>query len=128
MGYKDPRYMVVQPSQAIRKADQHYKCEVPMDLILKRLTECQRLGRLYNPDAFYVESREMFVDWMCDLSRTRVKPAKFKARSARATTVGLCSARVNQDSGLKGACASRACAASMRFSQTLSGKNTLVFW
>jgi hypothetical protein len=70
--------MVVQPSQAISQADQHYKCEVPMDLILKRLTECQRLGRLFNPDAFYVESREMFVDWMCDLSdRLRVQPETF---------------------------------------------------
>ena len=45
-----------------------------MDLILKRLIEGSKLGRMYNPDAFYVESREMFVDWMCDLSeRLRVQ-------------------------------------------------------
>lgn len=40
MGYKDTRYHSVQPSQAIRKSDQHFKCEVPMDVILQRLTEC----------------------------------------------------------------------------------------
>lgn len=49
-----------------------------MDIILKRLIECQQLGRMYKPDAFYVESREMFVDWMCDLSdRLRVQPETF---------------------------------------------------
>ena len=34
MGYKDSRYLAVPPSQSIRKPDQHYKCEVPMDVIL----------------------------------------------------------------------------------------------
>lgn len=78
MGYQDTRCQSILPSQAIRKPDQHFKCEVPMDVILKRLTECQKLGRLYNPDAFYVESREIFVDWMCDLSdRLRVQPETF---------------------------------------------------
>jgi hypothetical protein len=49
-----------------------------MDRILKRLIEMQKHGRLYKPDAFYVESREMFVEWMCDLSdRLRVQPETF---------------------------------------------------
>jgi hypothetical protein len=49
-----------------------------MDSILKRLIENSSHGRHYNPKAFYLEDREMYVDWMCDLSdRLRVQPETF---------------------------------------------------
>jgi len=38
-----------------------------MDRILDRLVEGQNLGKLYNPQAFYVRYREFYIDWMCTL-------------------------------------------------------------
>ena len=38
-----------------------------MDQILDRLVECQTLGKRYNPKAFYVKSREFYIDWMGSL-------------------------------------------------------------
>ncbi len=38
-----------------------------MDQILDRLVECQTLGKRYNPRAFYVRSREFYIDWMGSL-------------------------------------------------------------
>jgi len=49
-----------------------------MDVILKRLIEDSSLGRQYNPYAFYLDDRELYVDWMCDLSeRLRMQPETF---------------------------------------------------
>ena len=47
--------------------DQKFKAEVPMDRILDRLVECQSLGKRYNPRAFYVRTREFYIDWMGNL-------------------------------------------------------------
>mmetsp|Transcript_28721 Transcript_28721/g.38292 ORF Transcript_28721/g.38292 Transcript_28721/m.38292 type:complete len:108 (-) Transcript_28721:3277-3600(-) len=38
-----------------------------MDNILDGLVECQSLGKRYNPRAFYVRTREFFIDWMGNL-------------------------------------------------------------
>merc|ERR1719246_162095 len=38
-----------------------------MDDILDGLIECQSLGKRYNPKAFYVGTREFFVEWMGNL-------------------------------------------------------------
>lgn len=38
-----------------------------MDQILDRLVEQMSLGKLYNPDAFYMRSREFHIEWMCTL-------------------------------------------------------------
>ena len=43
---------------------QDYKAEVPMDQILMRLEQGQSLGKRYNPNAFYVEYRSHYVEWM----------------------------------------------------------------
>jgi len=68
MGYgtdlQKQQYAVV---QGLRSSNQHFKAEVPMDRILDRLVEGQNLGKLYNPQAFYVRYREFYIDWMCTL-------------------------------------------------------------
>lgn len=38
-----------------------------MDRILDRLVEGQTLGKLYNPDAIYVQNREFYIEWMSNL-------------------------------------------------------------
>ena len=53
--------------EGVRTSDQKFKAEVPMDRILDRLAENQVLGKLYNPRAFYVRTREFYIDWMGNL-------------------------------------------------------------
>ena len=38
-----------------------------MDQILERLVEQQSLGKRFNESAFYVKSREFYIEWMCTL-------------------------------------------------------------
>lgn len=38
-----------------------------MDMILDRLVQGQTLGKLYNPQAFYVQDREMYINQMYNL-------------------------------------------------------------
>ena len=38
-----------------------------MDLILKRLEECQSLGKRYDPNAYYKVYREQYIEWMTNL-------------------------------------------------------------
>ena len=51
----------------LRSPGQEFKAEIPMDRILDRLVEGQSLGKLYNPHAFYVRTREYYIEWMCNL-------------------------------------------------------------
>ena len=44
-----------------------FKAEIPMDRILDRLVESQTLGKRFNPRAFYVRTREFYIDWMGNL-------------------------------------------------------------
>ena len=53
--------------EGIRCSNQKFKTEVPMDQILKRLEQGQSLGKRFNPNAFYVEYREYYIDWMSNL-------------------------------------------------------------
>ena len=53
--------------EGIRPRDQRFRAEVPMDRIMDRLVECQTLGKLFNPTAFYIRTREFYVDWMSQL-------------------------------------------------------------
>ena len=38
-----------------------------MDRIMDRLVECQSLGKRFAPEAFYVKTREFYVDYMSNL-------------------------------------------------------------
>lgn len=40
-----------------------------MDRILECLFESQSLGKRYAPRAFYVRTREFYIDWMSNLCR-----------------------------------------------------------
>jgi len=56
-------------SHAIRETDQKYRAEIPMDIILSKLIEDgNHLNPKYRPDSFYLANREMFVEWIHDLS------------------------------------------------------------
>jgi hypothetical protein len=50
-----------------------------MDLILEKLIEdANNLNPKYNPQAFYLSNREVFVDWMFDLAeKLHVQPETF---------------------------------------------------
>ena len=51
----------------LRTQGQRFKAEIQMDRILDRLVEGQSLGKLYNPHAVYVRTREKQIEWMCNL-------------------------------------------------------------
>ena len=51
----------------LRTQGQRFKAEIQMDRILDRLVEGQSLGKLYNPHAIYVRTREKQIEWMCSL-------------------------------------------------------------
>ena len=69
---------MTKPIEAIRDPGQSFRAEVPMDLVLTRITEKMGHGRMYRPEAFYVSNREVFVDWMCDLAeKLRAQPETF---------------------------------------------------
>jgi hypothetical protein len=49
-----------------------------MDHILTNLIEDASLNVAYNPSAFYLSNREVFVDWMYDLAeKLRVQPETY---------------------------------------------------
>lgn len=66
-------------SEALRDEDQSYRAEVPMDVILARLMDdAERLNPKYRSSAFYLQNREVFVEWMFDLAeKLRVQPETF---------------------------------------------------
>jgi len=60
---------MVSLSEAIREEDQHFRTEIPMDIILEKLIEdSNTLIPPFNPQAFYLSNREVFVEWMFDLA------------------------------------------------------------